>query len=54
MRDQKTFSTDDMTVLNSTVAWDFSGYYAPTNYIDIDSFVIYESERLEKLLKEIA
>ncbi len=51
---QGTFFTDNLTVLNSTVAWDLSGCYDPTNCIDIDPFVIYESERVEDPLKEIA
>jgi hypothetical protein len=48
------FFTENLTVLNDTVAWDLSGCYDPTNCIDIDPFVVYESERVEDPLGEIA
>jgi hypothetical protein len=48
------FFTDKLTVMNSTVAWDLSGCYDPSNCIDIDPFVIYESERVEDPIGEIA
>ena len=48
------FFADHLTVMNSTVAWDLSGCYDPTDCIDIDPFTVYESERVEDPLKETA
>lgn len=53
LKDEEFFA-DKITVMNSTVAWDLSGSYDPTECIDIDPFVIYESERVEDPLKESA
>ena len=48
------FFRDKLTVMNSTVAWDLSGCYDPTNCIDIDPFVVYESEIVSDPLIESA
>ena len=50
----KDFFTDKLTVLNSTVAWDLSGCFDPTNCIDIDPFDVYEAETVEDPLNETA
>lgn len=51
---QESFFTDNLTVMNSTVAWDLSGCYDPTNCIDIDPFTVYEAERVDDPLMESA
>lgn len=51
---QGEFFTENLTVLNSTVAWDLSGCYDPARCIDIDPFTVYESEKVEDPLGDIA
>ena len=40
------FFRDRLTVLNSTIAWDLSGRYDPSDCIDIDPFTVYASRRI--------
>ncbi len=49
-----TFFTDNLTVMNSTIAWDLSGCYDPTNCIDIDPFDVYQAERVEDPLEGVS
>ena len=51
LRDKR-FFTENLTVLNSTVAWDLSGCYDPANCIDIDPFELYEAEVVEDPFRE--
>ncbi len=50
----KDFFTQRLTVLNSTVAWDLSGEFDPTNCIDIDPFEVYNAQRISDPLEESA
>lgn len=38
---EENFFTSRLTVMNGTVAWDVSGYFDPTQCIDIDPFTLY-------------
>ena len=40
--------------MNSTLAWDLSGRFDPTDCIDIDPFTVYESQSVKDPLEEIA
>ena len=48
------FFTNRLTVMNSTLAWDLSGRFDPTDCIDIDPFTVYESQSVKDPLEEIA
>ena len=48
------FFRNNLTVMNSTVAWDLSGHYDPANCIDIDPFTVYESEVVDDPLEGAA
>ena len=50
----KSFFSDKLTVMNSTIAWDLSGCFDPSNCIDIDPFTVYDAEIVEDPLKETA
>lgn len=50
----RTFFVEQLTVLNSTVAWDLSGCFDPANCIDIDPFVVYEGEQVPDPLEVVA
>lgn len=47
------FFCEALTVLNDTVAWDVSGCFDSKNYIDIDPFVLYESQMVSDPLEEV-
>ncbi len=48
-----TFFFEALTVLNDTVAWDVSGCFDSKNCIDIDPFVLYESQVVSDPLAEV-
>ena len=50
----ETFFKDSLTVMNHTIAWDFSGCFDPTNCIDIDPYEVYQSERVDDPLEKNA
>lgn len=40
----KDFFRQRLTVMNDSVAWDVSGHFDPRTCIDLDPFVVYESQ----------
>ena len=51
--EDETFFRDRLTVLNSSVAWDVSGHYDPTNCIDIDPFEVYGAQAVSDPLEAV-
>ena len=50
--EDKDFFTNNLTVMNSTIAWDLSGSFDPSMCIDIDPFDVYQSEKTDDPLAE--
>ena len=53
LADEKLFQSA-LTVLNDTIAWDFTGRYDSTQCIDIDPFEVYEGENVRDPLEASA
>ena len=52
--EDRVFFTEKLTVMNSTIAWDLSGCFDPSDCIDNDPFTVYESEKVDDPLETVA